>query len=51
VSSAAFEEAMKATFDVRWLAKYGRDFERLAIKRFPSTAMVPLGMVEPEVAA
>jgi hypothetical protein len=51
VSSAGFDEAIKATFDLRWLAKHGNDFERLAVKRFPRTAMVPVELVESEEAA
>ena len=45
VASCGFDNALKATFDVRWLAKRANDFQRLVITRFPKTEMVPVEMV------
>lgn len=51
IASAGFDNALRATFDVRWLAKRASDFQRLAVTRFPKSEMVPVAMVELNEAA
>ena len=51
IASAGIDNALRATFDLRWLAKRASDFQRLAVTRFPKSEMVPVAMVELNEAA
>ena len=51
IASAGFDHALRATFDVRWLAERASDFQHLAVTRFPKSEMVPVAMVELDEAA
>ncbi len=50
-STWTFSLNLRATFDVRWVAKRASDIQRLAVTRFLKSEMVPVAMVELNEAA